>query len=332
MTPFTDPDKPAEDAAADWLARHLAGPLDLSEQRAFMAWLNRSPAHPAAWRQAEAAWRQLEAVGRDPGPLQQDIAHLHGRPARRGLWRPLAAMAACLAVAAIGATLWLGNPVMLMRADYAAAPAQLRNVRLPDGSTVELAPGAALALDFSAAERRVELLAGSAYFMVTPQAAAGNRPFVVGSRNGSTRALGTQFAVDLLPAGGVRVAVTEHAVEVVAAGRVGPGDAANRLVVPAGRAVSYDGSGRIMPLDGADVVQATAWHRGKLIFDQQPVADVIAELNRYRRGSIVIADRSLADRRISGIFNTDDIDGAVEAIARELGAGARLLPLLAVLY
>jgi transmembrane sensor len=321
VNPPVAPENPIEDEASDWLSRRLAGPLTAAEQRAFMAWINRGPEHLAAYRYAESTWQQLEAIGREPGPLHDDIAHLLQRPVRPGY---RSAIAACIAIVAVGASLWFGNPLTLMRADYAAAAAQNRDVQLPDGSRVTLAPGAALALDFTASERRVELLGGSAYFTVAPLAAdSSGRPFVVRGGNGSTRALGTQFAVDIKPAS-VVVAVTEHAVEVSAG--------ADKTVVLAGRAVAYAPDGSIAPLEGVDAASTTAWHRGKLIFDRQPVSEIVAELGRYRRGQIVVADRDLAERRISGIFNTDDIDGALAAIARELNARSRLLPFLAVLY
>lgn len=323
MTTTVEPDSRIEDEASDWLARRLDGPLGRAEQCDFTVWLNRSPAHQVAYRHAEAAWQRLEAVGREAGALRDDIAHLLRQPVQRQRWRCASVMAACIAIVAVGASLWFGNPVMLLRADYAAAPTQLRSIQLSDGSRVDLAPGAAIALDFTASERRVLMLAGSAYFTVAPLAASGGRPFVVLSENGSTRALGTQFAVDLLP-NRVRVSVTEHAVEVAA----GP----ELTTVQQGRAVAYTPNGSIAPLDSVDVVSATAWHRGKLIFDRAPVSEIVAELSRYRRGRIVVADQVLGERRISGVFNTDDIDGALHAIARELKVETRLLPLLAVLY
>ncbi len=324
MTATVEPDSQIEDEAGDWLARRLDGRLSGSEQRDFTRWLNRSLAHQAAYRHAEATWEKLGAVGREPGVLRDDIVHLLHRPVWRQRWRLASAMAACIAIVAVGASLLLGNPLTLLRADYAAMPTQGRSVDLPDGSRVDLAPGAAIALDFGSSERRVKLLAGAAYFTVAPLGTdGGGRPFVVLGENGATRALGTQFAIDLRP-GQVRVIVTEHAVEVSAG--------MDKAVVQQGRAVAYAPSGSIAPLESVDAASATAWQRGKLIFDRQPVSDIVAELSRYRHGRIVIADAALAGRRISGVFNTNDIDGAIASIARELKAEARLLPLLAVIH
>ena len=56
-------------------------------------------------------------------------------------------------------------------------------------------------------------------------------------------------------------------------------------------------------------------------------------LNRYRRGRIVIADPALADRRVSGLFDTRKLDAALETVALELGAQKMVVgPFMTVLF
>ena len=59
---------------------------------------------------------------------------------------------------------------------------------------------------------------------------------------------------------------------------------------------------------------------------------MVARLNRYRRGRIVVANGAIAGRRVSGVFRVGDLDGAVEAVAEELGVRRIALPLVTVLY
>jgi transmembrane sensor len=69
------------------------------------------------------------------------------------------------------------------------------------------------------------------------------------------------------------------------------------------------------------------------VFDRARLADVVAELNRYRRGRIVIADGVMAERHVSGFFQTDDLDGALSAISRELDVRTvNLPPFMTLLY
>ncbi len=71
---------------------------------------------------------------------------------------------------------------------------------------------------------------------------------------------------------------------------------------------------------------------GKLIFRDRPLDDVVADLNRYREGRIVIADRSLAMLRLDGIFDTARPDAALEAMINTLPVRAwRLTDYLIVL-
>ena len=63
-----------------------------------------------------------------------------------------------------------------------------------------------------------------------------------------------------------------------------------------------------------DAERETSWMTDKLVFQDEPLSKVVAELNRYSGRRIVIADPALADDPVSGSFRTDDIDEAVRAI------------------
>jgi transmembrane sensor len=82
----------------------------------------------------------------------------------------------------------------------------------------------------------------------------------------------------------------------------------------------------LLNLDGAqavltevrDTVEATAWRVGQLVYKDRPLIEVIGELNRYRGGRIVLRDKGLASRRVSGVVHLDRIDGALTNFARSL--------------
>lgn len=54
----------------------------------------------------------------------------------------------------------------------------------------------------------------------------------------------------------------------------------------------------------ADPDRVTSWQRGQLIFDNTPLAEAVAELNRYSDTKIKLAEPALANLRISGAFAT----------------------------
>lgn len=319
-------EKALDAQAAGWVVRLEAGPLDEAEQQVFEAWLRQSEAHATALAFARETWADLERLqgmdSREPdrrGPAQPFLPH-HRPLSRRRMWQSLAA--SLVLAAGVGA-FYFEDTTAALRADYRTSPGETRVVALPDGSTVHLNTDTAIALRFDQGRREIELLAGEAVFTVAKVAAADRRPFVVRAAGGRIRALGTRFIVYRRDAA-VDVTVLEHRVEVALGDEitVKPG----ALVLEAAQSVRYDrvsGLGQVRQIDPEN---AAAWLRGRLVFDQVPLAQAAAELSRYRHGRIVIVDADLARRRVSGVFRLDDIDGALEIIAAEFGAGIVTVP------
>ena len=317
--------------AAEWMVR-LAGGLSVAERRELKRWLAESPAHAAAFREARTAWGKMGQLRLRPGKLAEDSAPPPDAPARRGprhrfltLKRGLAS-AACLLLLAVGATLWHGDPRLMLTADHHTPAGERRLITLPDGSRVELGPASAIKLDYNASARRVVLLSGLAHFTAAPVASAEDRPFIVAAANGQASVLGTEFMVAHVP-GGAEVTVLEGQVEV--ARRAAEYGLAR--VLARGQAVRYSAAG-LGFVRAVNVRRATAWRRGRLIFDKAPLGEVVAALNRYRRGQIIITDPALASRRISGIFQTATPEAALATIARDLRVNTLSLPLLTLLY
>jgi transmembrane sensor len=63
-----------------------------------------------------------------------------------------------------------------------------------------------------------------------------------------------------------------------------------------------------------DVARVTSWREGRVIFDDDNLSVVVAEMNRYSRRHIVLGDRRLADLEVSGAFDTGKTDVFVEAL------------------
>lgn len=321
----------AELAAAEWVVRLGAGPLDAESRRAFDIWLAANPDHAAAFKQAQAAWGRMGKLAQAPGTLARHS--VRGKvepsaPAYRRRFAPLAAMAASIALVVGISSAWLGDPITYLRADHRTTIARTGSFTLADGSRVDLGPSSAIAVNYDKQERRVELLSGVAYFTAVPKARAGGRPFVVEAANGASQALGTRFQVDRA-GDGVAVTVMEHDVAVSAADRAGE---TRRIVLSPGQKVRYDaagGLGRTMP---ANPELALAWQQGRLVFDRAPLRQVLAELNRYRAGRIIIIGDGLAAHKVSGVFDANDIDGALAALSAEVGARQVSGPLLTALY
>ncbi len=74
------------------------------------------------------------------------------------------------------------------------------------------------------------------------------------------------------------------------------------------------------------VADVSAWRKGMLVFRQTPLTDVIEEINRYRRGRVVLMNASLAHQPVSGSFDITLLDVAVAQLQRTFDLSARSLP------
>lgn len=303
---------PTKDAAAEWFVRLRDDAVSDGDRAAFAAWRDADPAHAEAYREMERLWGGLDRIGdrigrRAAGRRGADRA-LRARtgPKAPGRRRALRRMAAAASVAAaVGAGAYALTPTGLL-ADHRTGAGEQRRVTLEDGSTAHLNTATALSADFTAGSRRIALHGGEAYFEVAKDAA---RPFVVEAAGGRIEALGTAFSVRHRE-GAVEVIVTESKVAVS-----GPGRAAAVVAAGQGVRITDAGVGRVAP---ADARRALAWRRGRLVFDNRPLGEVLAELERYRPGRIVIIDGGLASLPVTGAFAVADSDVTLETIERTL--------------
>ncbi|MDH0303101.1 MULTISPECIES: FecR family protein [unclassified Pseudomonas] len=317
--------------AAEWVVLQQAGPLSPTQQLTLEQWCASDPRHARAYGFAQATWADLGQLTSLPAatPLRP-ASPRDGTvvPRRRPRLRRAVASAAVLLLAVLaleqGPQAWLG-----WRADYLTGTGEIRQVTLPDGSQVELDSRSAIQLAFDEHERRVRLLSGEAVFSAAPVTAQEARPFVVEYAGATSRALGTRFVVGEAGEGGW-VGMLEHRVAVEL--QVAPAQGEASQVLEEGQCLRYDQRAGLRPWPGRDLRRATDWQRGVLVFERQPLDEVVARLNRYRAGRLVIANDALARREVSGVFRLDQLGSAPDVLGDELKARLIELPGLAVLY
>ena len=289
-------DASLRDEALAWFVRINSGEADARDRAGHAEWMAASETNRAAYQNLDRLWADLDRVP-DPRASPRRAAFV---PSRRAVFAGGAmAMVAGATVAVVGLP-------DAFTADHFTGKGERKTAALEDGSRVDLDADTALALDFSPAARTVRLLRGRASFDVADDAA---RPFKVLAAEGSVTALGTRFTVHEW-AGAATVSVEESSVSVEAPTR-------SKAVVAAGAHVTFDekGLGAVRPFDAE---AETAWRRGKLIFEDRPLAQVVADVNRYRAGRIEVMDRKLLSMRVSGVFDVGNSDAALEAIRKAL--------------
>jgi transmembrane sensor len=302
-------DSPSAQEAVAWFVSLRDGDATARDRARFAAWLAADPRNRQAWNEVAAMWSAMDLL---PQSFEQDRGVAFRR---RSAWAASALKAAASILLLLGlAGAWAAiSPATFtaLLADYSAGPQETRDVALPDGSVVTLGASSALSVAFDGEIRRVKLHQGQGYFAVAPDPA---HPFVVEAAGGTVTVLGTEFDVRI--AGGqVDVAVAKGIVRV---GHLGDGGGEPTPVqLSAGQSVHYDPAGIGAPAT-VQVADIGSWRAGRLVFDSVPLGEVLADLERHRRGRILVTDPALAGLKVTGVFDVHRGDAALETIARTL--------------
>lgn len=313
------------DEALAWLVRLNSGRATEEDHRQCQIWRSSHTAHRTAYQEAEGLWRDVGRV-RATAPAYSSSSLIRPDPKRRSSWKRWTIAASVVLV--IGMfwaerhLQWIGAAL----ADYRTGVGEQRLVTLEDGSAIHLNTDTAVDAVFSENRRELHLLRGEASFTVAHDS---TRPFVVKSGRVLTRALGTVFAIRRHSDVMGTVTVMEHQVQVTPS----PAGGVPELLVQEGEQVDYSTTDGFGPVRRIDLRKETSWQRGKVIFEAQPLATVIEELNRYRRGQIAILNPDLRALKVTGVFDVTDPDGALRMIQHTIPIRyTNLTPYLVLLH
>jgi len=256
------------------------------QKRIFLDWASRSPAHLRAFVQAQ---------------IREDE-----KTARRGLTLK-AVVVSILAGAGLVTDSFLDGRAEFRDALVRQPPARWcarggrESVSLTDGSQLELNSGACVSTEIAAQKRTVKLESGEAIFQVAHNP---RLPFVVEAGPISIVDIGTKFDVSRTGFS-TRVAVIEGAVQIPSRGTNPPPLTALQLMdVP-----DDPGQARVRKhITPSDLERMTAWARGDVVFDNQPLREVIDEFARRQNIQVEFAEPGIGEVRISGEFHATDVE------------------------
>ena len=301
--------KRARDEAAAWYAK-MHGKVTHREVTDFYAWRADS-LNDAAYSQIETLTQGVREVAGDPRiqAIGQDLqarrrrgggalARLKGRP---GPWITGLGLAAAAVLAGVLLT------TQPFGQTYRTAVGERRVVALADGSTIDLNTDSQVRVRLSRERRAISLDKGQALFAVAHDAA---RPFIVTAGDTAVRAVGTRFEVYRTGAA-VRVILAEGKVAVTQADSPAP------TMMSAGTRLDVGGKAPARPV-AVDVAAATGWTDGRLTFQDAPLVQAVAEVNRYSRKKVVLGPGAPAGERVNGIFDAGDTAAFVKGVAASL--------------
>lgn len=291
-----------EREALDWVVRMTSGEARQSDRDDFLRWRRRSPAHEAAARSAVALWRGIGQVA----PL---AAGRPGPTASRRLVLGGALAAGVAGIALGGASLGFVPSLAHALADHSTAAGEQRRFEPLDGVLVELNTRSGLSVEAAAGARALTLVGGEAAFTVR------NRPGTdLRLAAGRSRLVAVDgLFVVRMNEDEVRITCLDGTVDVLQPRFV-------RLA--RGQAVVCSGTDLGAPVP-ADAEAAAAWRQGRLVFRNEPLQKVAAELNRYLPGLVLVIGEAAARRRVTGIFHLARMDEALDHIRDALAIRVR---------
>ncbi|HEX3887066.1 MAG TPA: FecR domain-containing protein [Phenylobacterium sp.] len=294
-------------SAADWLVRLQSADLTEAQAVEFDTWLDAHPANAAAYDRTLGVALEVQAAA---PAIAEGLA---AAPPRRSLARRRAARGWLIAGGlAAAATLALAvTPLSLLVAPkaqtFATGKGEHRTVRLADGSVIEMNAGSRLTVTLGRDRRHVVLPQGEALFDVAADKA---RPFVIDAGDRTVRVVGTRF--DVRHRGSELSVTVERGVVEVGPYDGGPGH--TWRLHPGQRLDTAQGA-PIATLSTADPQQVEGWRTGRLIYRDQPLGDVIADLNEQFPRPIVLEDPALAKVPVSGVLVLDDQAAVIRRLA-----------------
>jgi len=286
--------------AIGWVARLTSGEATVEDAQQFQVWRGRSRAHEEAFRLASQTWRHAGLTA---------TANVR-RPAltRRIV---LAGAGTALAAAWAGVSLGLLPGLDQIMSDYATGVGEQARFDLPDGSMIYLDGASALDFKLTPDARTAKLVTGAVAFDI----AAGALPFRVTAGPCVISANDADFTLTA-GSGPIRIECIRGSLAI--SGNVIAGlDAGERIILAPDHPVKAE---RMNP------AMFGAWRRGLLVFENRPLSEVVDDINRHRRGRILLARPGLGTRRVDGVFHLQRPDEIVDNLVAALAVSETRLP------
>jgi transmembrane sensor len=281
--------------ATEWLAALELGTADSNR---FEEWREADPRHALAFARVYSSAQTLSRLARpDDAKAEEETA--------RSRRRFLRVAASGVAVTLGGSVFFASRALAWSHADTAVG--EFRKVGLPDGSIVEMNTDTQISWHFGDEVRKLRLHRGEIALELQP---------------GAPARLSSAGAEASLSAGRFIARLNHQKVDLlVLRGKalVDPlaGTGAKPILPRETAALSREGTLVATTSDDA-ISRATAWQSGEVEFEDERLADAVAEYNRYLPRTIVIDDPRLAEQRIGGRFATSDPKGFLAALTLSL--------------
>jgi ferric-dicitrate binding protein FerR (iron transport regulator) len=184
--------------------------------------------------------------------------------------------------------------------------------RLPDGTTVKLNADSEVRYPETFGDQREVFLSGEAFFEVVKDV---NRPFLVHSKELTTRVLGTSFNIRAYQQEkSIKVALLEGKVQVQSEGQT-----TAPVNLHPDDMVIYEAQEKIFVLEKFEYLEEFGWKDGILYFSDKTLAEVFKALEHWYGVQIETEDESLLNDLYEGEFNNETLENILTSIGYASG-------------
>ena len=314
--------------ASLWLAKLDGGELSDCDSQVFREWLNTSVDHKNTIIELAGLWENMDVLSE-----LSDLFPLSKKP-RPGIFSfrfslKHVAFASVSAMLIVSLSLYLNRG--LIQPDLSdtrqvetvsrTSVGEQAEINLPDGSDITINTDSIVEVAYNEEQRNIILVKGEAHFNVAHN---DGRPFVVHAGTGIIRAVGTAFNV-YLKGENVEVIVTDGRVEITSAIESTPDSfiEINEIVpskllttISAGQSAEYgeEKIHSVQQIEPEVISRKLSWQHGMLVFEGNPLDEVVEEISRYTNTEIIISDPEIRKIRVGGYFKTGETDALLTVL------------------
>lgn len=292
----------------DLMAKKLANQCSPSEEEELNAWLFEHPSNQKSFDELRKIWEHSEqqtlVVDVDAAwkkVQQKTTAKTIQLP--KHIYRYAAAITVFMLLGFWAINLLKPNTVIQTAAN------QLKQVELPDGSTVWLHEYATLSYknNLKGSKREV-MLEGMAFFDVKRDE---TRPFVISTPHGEVEVLGTSFEVSAYQNETFeRVTVRSGKVKFLQ-------HKGNAVILTANQQAIANKQGKI-DTTGVEAEQLVMWTKRELDFNDESLEKVAEKISRYFHVTIKLDNKNIANCHFTGSFKNPNIKQVLDAVCKTL--------------
>jgi len=298
--------------AVEWhLQLHSAAASD-ADRANFVAWQHQNSTHALAYSRIERMWGKFSVVEPNAAKVSIESALQSGKAikkiAQHGKGIALSLVAIISAYSAVQT-----QPAQIWLAENKTAIGEQRSMTLADGSTLMLNTNTALDIDFSDRQRLIKLYQGEVLITVAKDK---SRPLIIATAQGTARALGTIFNVKTAEET-TQVTVVESKVETCTNPSLFSFSQKACITLQPNQGANFTSS-QIDSASNIDAENIASWSTGTLAMDNQPLNQVLTELQRYSKAQIQFNADEISNMRVSGVLPLNNMSQSLNLLAGKL--------------